>query len=342
VRAHLVLALVVVGCGPTTGRSPGHGTADLSSAPPPDFAIALGDGGSEPGCPPPPMPAGSEVVLAPEFAPYYKVYLLGSVPGVPDPLGGTVVKAGDSSTLLVAGGSESAGGAIYSIGVQRDACGHIIGFAGSATKAADTPYVDANLVYGPQQLLVYTGWPEFNLAQLPAGAAMPARNTDLRTLGMSATDDQGPGGHGFVPPSLPAATGQLRVVTWPAGRWHHVTTALNGGLFDVSALSTMVTLPNNPGGFAYVPAGSPGFTKQSIIVAEWSQTDRAQDRVAVYDADDNGDPLPASRHEFMTRFPRPWGAYFEPVTGDYLFLTWGDGNDRVYIVQGFVPPPPIF
>ena len=344
-RARLVPVLVVVfaGCGPTTGRAPNrNGAADMASPPAPDFAVSVGDGGSQQGCPPPPMPAGSEVQIAPAFAPYYTAYLLGAVPGVPDPLGGTVVKAGDPSTLLVAGGSESDTGGIYAIGVQRDACNHIIGFVGTATKVADTPYVDANLVYGPQQLLVYTGWPQFNLAQLPAGAMTPARNTDLRTLGMSSMDDQGPGGHGFVPASVPAATGQLRLVTWPAGHWYHVTATLNGGLFDVTALATPVTLPNNPGGFAYVPAGSPGFGKQSIILAEWNQTDRTQDRVAVYDADDNGDPVPSTRQEFMTKFPRPWGAYFEPVTGDYLFLTWGDGNDRVYIVQGFVPPPPIF
>ena len=42
--------------------------------------------------------------------------------------------------------------------------------------------------------------------------------------------------------------------------------------------------------------------------------------------------------EFFKQFPRPWGAYFEPVTGDYMFLSWGTGADRLYIVQGFVPP----
>ena len=45
------------------------------------------------------------------------------------------------------------------------------------------------------------------------------------------------------------------------------------------------TLPNGPGGFAYVPAGSPGFAAQSIIVAEWRQSGQVDDRVAVYEAD---------------------------------------------------------
>ena len=29
------------------------------------------------------------------------------------------------------------------------------------------------------------------------------------------------------------------------------------------------------------------------------------------------------------------------VTGDFIFLTWGAGVDRMYIVQGFKAPPPI-
>ena len=38
----------------------------------------------------------------------------------------------------------------------------------------------------------------------------------------------------------------------------------------------------------------------------------------------------------------PERVWFEPVTGDYLFLSWGTGNDQMYIVQGFKPPPPLF
>jgi hypothetical protein len=128
-------------------------------------------------------------------------------------------------------------------------------------------------------------------------------------------------------------------VSWPAGRWYHVDTAEDAGLLAVSAATQTATLPNNPGGFAYVPAGSPGFDAQAIIVAEWVAGDPVLDRVVVYDADDLGDPRVDTRREFFARFPRPWGAYFEPVTGDYLFLSWGTGEDHVYLVQGFVPPP---
>jgi hypothetical protein len=315
--------------------SPDAGAADAAA----DSDGSAGADGSL--CQAPAMPAGPEVQLAPPFVGLYHVYALGSVPGVPSPLGGVMVKHGDPSTLLVAGSSEQTNGAIYAIHVTRDGCGHILAFDGTATKVADTPYVDANLVDGPQSLIVYSEWPQYTLSQLPAGTAMPARRTDLRPLGLTSTNDSGPGGIAFVPPGLTAA-GQLRLVTWPAGHWVHAGATLTSGLYTIGSITEVLQLPNNPGGFAYVPAGSPGFDKQSIIVAEWRQDDATQDRVAVYDADANGDPVLSTRREFLAKFPRPWGAYFEPVTGDYLFLTWGAGDDRVYIVQGFVPPPPIF
>ena len=290
-------------------------------------------------CPPPSTVPGPEVQLAAPFAGLYTVYDLGPVPGVPNPLGGATVHITSNDKLLIGGNSENGSGAIYEIGVVRNACGHITGWNGSATLHASTPYVDANLVYVSSTLMLYTQWPQAILSQLPVGANAPARDTDLRTVGLP-TGDSGPGGLGVVPPGL-AGAGGLRMVTWPGGYWTHVETAPDNGLLSITGITQSTTVPNNPGGFAYVPAGSPGFTQQAIIVAEWVATDPAQDRVAVYDADAQGDPIVATRREFMSRFPRPWGAYFEPVTGDYLFLSWGQGTDRVYIVEGFVPPPPI-
>lgn len=321
----VLAVLVLTACGPSV-RPSDHADAALAAGP--DAA---------PGCRPPATPAGGDVELGPEFAPHYAAYDLGPVPGVPNPLGGAAVQIDDQDRLLIAGGSESAGGAIYAIGVERDPCGHILGFVGTATLVAETAYVDANLVYATPELLLYSEWPQFHLSQLPAGTAAPARRTDLSTLGMDSTTDSGPGGLGFVPPGL-AAEDELRMVTWPEGRWYHVATEADGALLNVTGATQTQTLTGNPGGFAYVPAGSPGFTTQSIIVSEWN-FDSSLDRVAVYDADDQGDPMPATRREFFTRFPRPWGAYFEPVTGDYLFLSWGTGEDHVYLVQGFVPPP---
>ncbi len=317
---------------------PGDATAPLDAGG--TFVDAnVGESAPTPTCEAPPTPAGTDVVLAPEYAGLYTAYELGPVPGVPNPLGGCVVKHDDPNTLLIAGASERPDGAIYSIRVERGPCGHILGFEGTAALVAQTPYVDANLVYAPGGLLFYSQWPQYKISQIPAGGTTSSRDTDLTLLGIQTTQDRGPGGIGFVPAEI-AAAGQMRIVTWPAGLWYHVGLAPDGPLYQVTSLTETTQLPNNPGGFAYVPAGSPGFDAQSLIVAEWVQGNAAQDAVATYEVDDEGDPIPSTRKPFFTTFPRPWGAYFEPVTGDYLFLTWGTGNDRVFIVQGFVPPPP--
>ena len=329
----VVVAAVLIGCGPDTRN-------DVAvDAPPTIDSSTTGSDANQ--CPPPPNAAGPDVQLAPPFNTLYTVYDLGQVPGVPNPLGGTVISATNPNVLLVAGASERPEGAIYAINLQRDACNHIIGFSGTATQVASAPYVDANLVYTSASLLVYTEWPQYNVTQLRAGSTAPDRSTNFGTIGMDTVGDQGPGGLGLVPPNL-AAANEMRVVTWPAGRWFHVASAPDGNLLSITATTQTVTLPNEPGGFAYVPAGSPGFTNQSLIVAEWRAGNPDADRVAVYEVDAQGDPVVTTRREFMSKFPRPWGAYFEPLTGDYLFLSWGTNADRVYIVQGFVPPPPIF
>jgi hypothetical protein len=331
-RGSAIAIITLVACGPGP-RDDRRGANDID-------AWVGGDGANQHYCAPPPNPAGPNVQLAPPFHQLYSVYDLGPVPGVPNPLGGTMIRAADASSLLVAGGSETDDGAIYRIGVKRDECGHIIGWAGTATAIAHTPYVDANLVDYASDLLVYTEWPQYHLSQL-GGASAPARRTDLRTLGMPAGGDYGPGGLGLVPPPLPAER-EMRLVTWPGGRWYHVAVSADGGLLSIDGLAHTATVPNEPGGFAYVPKGSPGFARQSIIVAEWRRANPLGDRVAVYEVDDAGDPKITTRREFFAKFPRPWGAYFEPVTGDYLFLSWGTGQDHVYIVQGFVPPPPLY
>jgi hypothetical protein len=241
----------------------------------------------------------------------------------------------DQDTLLIAGDTETPQGALYSIKLKRDACGHILGWNGSATKVASTPYVDANLLYTKNNLLFYSEWPNYTLGQILPNSSMPDRETNLQSLGMGGG---GTGGIGFVPGYLPPA-GKMRGVTWPDGWWYHIDLAANGNLFNVTLLTkTAVTLPGGPGGFAYVPPGSPVFANHSVIMAEWSV-----DKVATYAIDNDGDPLPNTRVEFFTAFPKPWGAYFDRVSGDYLFLTWGAANppDRVFVVRGFaVPPPP--
>lgn len=317
----------------STGGAAGQGGDGFGG-----FSPGVGGGGGAGGAmgctDMPPNPAGPDAVIAAEYANIYKAYDLGPIPGAPpDHLGGCTIDSKNPNRLLFAGSSETANGAIYAIDLDRGPCGHIIGFKGTAVKIADTPYVDANLVYGPNDVLFYTQWNVNRISELLPGQSMPAVTFDGVNIGINTGDSVS--GFGFAPPWVSAA-GQPRTVTWSGGHWFHLTMTSNLPTFDLSGGVEQSILPGGPGGFAYIPKGSPGFPDPSLIIAEWSA-----DKVSTYVIDDMGDPTIATRKEFFTTFPRPWGAYFESQTGDFLFLTWGTVPDRVFVVQGFaVPPPP--
>jgi hypothetical protein len=312
--------LALCACGPDRREG-----SDVDAATGDDSTLADG----APACLPMPPPATGATVNA-AFASHYAIYNLGPVPGVPAPLGGSVISLADPDTLLIAGASERAEGAIYSIKVKRNPCGNIYGFEGTAQLAATTPYVDASLVYTPNDVLLFTEWPgRYMFSQLLPGSTTPDRSIDVRNHGMMGG---GLGSIGFIPPGF-AAAGELRGASQPEGYWYHVDLAADGQLFDISGSTMTTTVPNWPGGFAYVPIGSADFPNPSLVVAEWNNM-----TVAAYEVDQQGDPIVSTRRPFIDNFDRPWGAYFEPTTGDYLFLSWGAGQDQVFIVQGFVPP----
>lgn len=331
------------GGGSTTGSDAGTGGAGGSSGggTAGGSATAGGTGGGEfdagISCPPLPQPPDDAgVVMHPDFAANYTFSELGPVPGVPAPLGGCVVLQSDRDHLLIAGASERPNGGLYRVRVRRNACGHIIGWDGTATKIADTPYIDANILELPGSSLLYTGWNVSQLSQLRLDAGAPLWTTDLTTRGQMGSSA---GGLGRVPPWL-AAAGEFRIVGWPDGKWHRLTLTADAGVYAVAGVADaqVPALSGGPGGFAYVPLGSAQFMRASIILSEWTANE-----VSVIEVDAQGNPQQGTRRRLFTRFPRPWGAYFEPETGDFLFMTWGRPGlpDSVFIVQGFEKPPPV-
>jgi hypothetical protein len=117
------------------------------------------------------------------------------------------------------------------------------------------------------------------------------------------------------------------------GNWYDVTLTPDGsGTFDVAA-TFVATIGFGPEGVIYVAAGNPDIATDSILVSEYSGGS-----VSVYESDANGDPVVATRRLFMTGLSGAEGAVIDPVTGDFLFSTFGGGN-RVIVVQGFIPPP---
>lgn len=276
------------------------------------------------------------VVVSP-FDTSYTITDLGPIPGLPMPYGGLTLKAGDVNTLLIGGSSNNPDGKLYSIKVTRDATNHITGFTGSATFFADAAYNDGGVVYGPGNVLFLARWPVNQLGQTKPGSTVTNKIIDLAALGVGGG---GPGGLNFVPSGFPGA-GQLKLVTWEngpnAGQWYTLGIASDGtGTFAVTSVTYETKIGGGPEGFLYVPPGSPKFTDfDSLLVSEWTDGN-----IAAYSIDANGNPEPSSRVDFITGLTGAEGAFTDPLTGDFLFSTFGLDSDRVYAVRGFVPPPP--
>lgn len=274
-----------------------------------------------------PMPTAFSQTLGPDFVADYSIIDLGSPSGIPSFLGGITFL--DNNTLLVGGAANGPSGAIYSIGVTRDPIdNYISGFSGPATFYAEAPFIDGGLAFGPDGVLFYTGFPNNTIGQIKPGSTVPDKIISLDgNVGSSVGTLQ------FVPAGF-AGAGQLKVASFNASTWHSVDISPDGnGTFDLTAFSSAIPLSGGPEGIAYVKSGNPGFTVDSILLSEWGAG-----LVGVYEIDGNGDPVPGTRRDFLTGLTGAEGAVIDPVTGDFLFSTFG-GGDRIVVVTGFLVVP---
>ncbi len=276
------------------------------------------------------QPARAQVI-DPFYAGDYTIIFQGPIPSVPNNHGGITFKSGDPNTLLVCGAAESGSGAIYSIGVTRDADGHINGFAEPAVQVATAANCDGGLAYGPTDVLFYARWPNNQLGQIKPGSAITDKVIDVAPLGV----EQAHSALNFVPQGFPGE-GNLKMVTWSGGQWNSATLAPDGtGTFD---LATVTQIPasrvtGGPEGIIYVPTTSPSFATPSVLVLAWSRG-----TVDAYEVDANGDPVVSTGQLFMSAPAGPEGVAQDPVSGDLLFGTFGP---NVVIVSGFqLPAPP--
>lgn len=275
--------------------------------------------------------AAYALTVDPFYAGAYTATSLGSVPGVPTNYGGLTLKAGDPNTLLIGGSANNAAGKLYAIGVTRDVNNHIIGFSGTASFYADAAYNDGGVQYGPGGVLFLTRWPVNEIGQTKPGSASTDKIVALSPLGVADSV----GGLAFVPAGVPGA-GQLKLVSWSGGEWYTATYAADGlGTYDITSAAYELTIGGGPEGIAYVPIGSPLFANPSLLISEFSAG-----KVATYEIDANGNPVLATRRDFITDLTGAEGAFIDPLTGDFLFSTFGGGN-QVVVVQGFVAPPPV-
>jgi hypothetical protein len=280
------------------------------------------------------IPAGvasGQTLVAP-FDGSYTFHDLGQVPGVPDSLGGLTLKAGTTDRLLIGGRANEADGALYEIGLVRDGSGHIVGFSGSATRFGDAANNDGGVIYGPGGVLFLARWPLNQLGQTKPGSAVTDKVIELTPLGIESSLAS----LQFVPQGQPGA-GSLKLASYRGGAWYDADVVADGaGTYDLANVREIVDsrIDGGPEGFVYVPSGSPQFSNPSLLVSEYGV-----DEIAAYQVNGNGDPIIATRRRFITGLDGAEGALLDPVTGDYLFSTFGGGS-RVIVVRGFRAPPP--
>ena len=267
--------------------------------------------------------------IDPFYAGQYQLTSIGSVPGVPLNYGGLTLKRGTTDRLLIGGAANSPVGAIYEIQVQRGAGGHIIGFIGVATTYSSGAHNDGGLAYAPGTGVLFASmWPVNQLQQFKEGSTNPDKVIDLAGLGVAASHSA----LNFVPSDYPAAFGRVKLVSYFGGEFYDGTIVPDGtGTYLIPSLTHVATLPGGPEGFIYVPAGSPLFTN-AMLLSEY-----AAGSVAAYDVDPMGNPIFASRRPFITGLAGAEGAFVDPVTGDFLFSTFG-GFNQVIVVSGFAAP----
>ncbi len=273
----------------------------------------------------------SDLPLDPFYAPHYASIDMGAVPGLPSPYGGLTFLPGDSNTLLIGGSANSLSAAIYEIGVTRNASDHITGFSGTATIFAvatgTTSGIDGGLTYGPDGVLFYTTYSDNTIGQIKPGSTGPDRVIGLTPLGVASST----GTLMFVPSGFPGE-GRLKIASFSSGDWYDATVTPDGvGTFDVVGVTQVVNIGGGPEGIAYVHGGNPGFAQDSILVSEFSAG-----RSSSYEIDANGDPIGVTRRDFISSLGGAEGAVIDPVTGDFLFSTFG-GGDRIVVVTGFIP-----
>jgi hypothetical protein len=265
--------------------------------------------------------------VAPAYSGTYTMSSLGAIAGVPPSYGGLIFV--DPNTILIGGNANDSTGLFYSVPVIRGAGNHIVSFGAPVAHGYGT-YNDGGVAFSPSGVLFYSQYDVNFVGQVKPGSNIDDKTVDLSLIGIASST----GALNFVPPGFNGA-GRLKISSYPGGEFYDVAYAPDGaGTYNLTSATLKVTLPGGPEGFVYVPNGSPLFSSQSLLVSEYGA-----DSVATYTIDANGDPVLASRADFITGLNGAEGAAIDPVTGDFIFSTFGDVNE-VYQVRGFVPPAP--
>jgi sugar lactone lactonase YvrE len=263
--------------------------------------------------------------IQPPFDTSYTLTNLGQAPGVPGSYGGLTFL--DANNLLLSGCSEDYGcsGAIYKVGVTRDAQGHLTGFSGPTLLFSSASSNESGLAFRFGGLLFYTAIPSA-LAEVKTGSSTSDKTTDLSTRGVCAPYI---GGLQFAP------NGDLKATSFTCGDFYTLPLSPDGtNTFDVTNTTPAMSLKSSPGpeAFVYVPTGSPQFAAPSLLVTDW-----VGGTLSAWQVDSNYVPISGTSQTFAN-IGHAFGAALDPVTHDLLVSTWDYGTGSVQVISGFAQP----
>jgi hypothetical protein len=274
---------------------------------------------------------GRSQSLTPDFQNAgYTLTDLGSIDQLPSRYGGLTIRPDQPNTLYIGGYANEGQGTLYTVDLVRDPVTHqITGFGGAAVFYSTGPNNDGGLFFAPNGTLLFT---QFNINHL--GQILPD-NTYITTLLTDYGIASSVGSIVLVPFGYPGA-GNLIIASYNAGILYVVPFTIDGsGQYILSNATDEVSVDasaSGPEGIAYIPAGSLAFPHLSMAISSYGNG-----TVMVYEVGAGGLPLDTTAREMVTGLTGAEGALIDPVTGDFLFSTFG-GGDKVIRISGFEKP----
>lgn len=259
----------------------------------------------------------------------YALFDLGSVTDVPINYGGLTILPDQPDVMYLGGAANQSNGAIYAIPLERDpVTNQIIGF-GTAQHYVDAPNIDGGIILTSESTLLFTQYPNNSIGQiLPNDSYI---STPLDEFGVISSV----GSSTIVPNGYPGA-GSLILSSYNGSHIYNVLFSVGssgqysfGNSLDDVSVSGIAT---GPEGIAYVPIGSQGFQVHSMLISAYDLG-----KVVAFEVGANGLPIPNTGKDLITGLNGAEGAVIDPVTGDFLFSTFGGGN-RIILVSGFSIP----
>jgi hypothetical protein len=279
------------------------------------------------------LPGFTQTLTADFVSAGYTLTDLGSIDQLPAQNGGLTIRPEQPNTLYIGGSANTSGGGLYTVGLIRDPeTKRITGFDGSAVLYAAAPNNDGGILFDQNGTLLFTRYSMNELGQiLPDNTYI---STPLTGYGVASSV----GALAFVPAGYPGAGGMVFSSYNNAILYNVPYTKDVSGQYLLSnqvAEVSVYGVASGPEGIAYIPAGSAAFPNLSMAISSY-----ANGMVVVFEVGNHGLPIPSTSREMVTGLTGAEGALIDPLTGDFLFSTFGGGN-KVIRITGFEKPASI-